>query len=160
MGKKHAQQRLSAFGEEDLLKNERMAWLAFHIETPVKEYAEKKPSFNDREVLLALEYVRDKIEKGRELVILPNETMKPQNDLGEAMYHMIELCRFEGRIIMTGKSQTYSQQEKLKVLDRIIGIVKQLARGNFEGSSYIQAVVERFAKMKDLSREKKVLTIT
>lgn len=160
VGKSHAPQRLSALKEEDLLKDERLAWLAFHIETPVKEYAEKKPSFNDREALLALEYVRDKIEKGRGLVILPDETMKPKNDLGEAMYHMIERCRFEGRIIMTGKPQTYSQKDKLKVLDRIIGIVKQLARGNFEESSYIQAVAERFARMKDLSREKKVFTIT
>ena len=157
--KKHAPQQLLSL-EEDILKDERMAWLAFHIETPVKEYAEKKPSFTDKEALLALEYVRDKIEKGRGLVILPDETMKPQSDLGEAIYHMIERCRFEGRIIMTGKPQTYSQQEKLKVLDRIIGIVKQLSRGNYEGNSYIQAVVERFAKMKNLNREKKVLTIT
>lgn len=156
--KKPTSQRRSSLEGEDLLKDERMAWLAFHIETPVKEYAEKKPSFNDKEVLLALEYVRDKIEKGRGLVILPDETMKPKNDLGEAMYHMIERCRFEGRIIMTGKPQTYSQQDKLKVLDRIIEVVKHMARGNFEGHAYIQAVTERFARMKDMSRQKKVLT--
>lgn len=136
-----------------------MAWLAFHIETPVKEFAERNPSFNDREALLALAYARDKIEKSRALVLLPDETTKPQNDLGEAMYHMMERCRFEGRIIMTGKPLTYSQQEKLKVLDRIIGAVKYLARGNLEGRTYIQAVTERFAKMKNLDRQKKVLTI-
>lgn len=136
-----------------------MAWLAFHIETPVKEFAERNPSFNDREALLALAYARDKIEKSRALVLLPDETTKPQNDLGEAMYHMMERCRFEGRIIMTGKPLTYSQQEKLKVLDRIIGAVKYLARGNLEGHTYIQAVTERFAKMKNLDRQKKVLTI-
>ncbi|UCE42675.1 MAG: hypothetical protein JSV17_06900 [Candidatus Aminicenantes bacterium] len=158
--KQHLSQRLPSSEEEDLLKDERMAWLAFHIETPVKEFAERSPSLNDREALLALEYARDKIEKGRGLVLLPDETLKPQNDLGEAMYHMIEQCRFEGRIIMTGKPLNYSQQEKLKVLDRIIGAVKYLARGNLEGSTYIQAVTERFAKMKDLSRQKKVLTIT
>ena len=156
--KKHASPRLPALEEEDLLKDERMAWLAFHVETPVKEYAEKKPSFNDREALFALEYVRDKIEKDRGLILLPDQTIKPQNDLGEAMSNMIETCRFEGRIIMTGKPQTYSKQEKLNVLDRITGIVKHLARGNLEGRSYIQAVTERFAKMEDLSRQKKVLT--
>jgi hypothetical protein len=158
--KKHVSQRLQALEEEDLLKDERMAWLAFHVEMPMKEYAERNPSFNDREALLALEYVRDKIEKDKGLVLLPDQPMKPQNDLGEAMYSMIERCRFEGRIIMTGKPQTYSKQEKLNVLNRIIGILKHLARGNLEGHSYIQAVTERFAKMKDLSRQKKVLTIT
>lgn len=157
--KKHEPQRPPALEEEDLLKNERMAWLAFHVETPVKEYTERKPSFTDREALLALEYVRDKIEKDKGLILLPDQTIKPQNDLGEAMYSMIERCRFEGRIIMTGKPQTYSKQEKLNVLDRIIGIVKHLARGNLEGRSYIHAVTERFAKMEDLSRQKKVLTI-
>ncbi len=157
--KKRAPQSFSALEEEDILKDERMAWLAFHIETPVKEYAEKKPILDDKEVLIALEYVREKIEKGRGIIVLPNDAMKFKNDLGEAMYRMIERCRFEGRIIMTGKLRSYSQQEKLKVLDRLIAIVKLLASGNLDGTAYIQAVFERFAQMKDLSREKKVLTI-
>jgi hypothetical protein len=158
--KKHTPQRTPVLEEEDLLKDERMAWLAFHIETPVLEYAKREPSFNDREALLALEYVHEKIRKGRGLVLLSDQTMKPQNDLGEAMYQMIERCRFEGRIVLAGKPQVYSQQEKLNVLDRIIGAVKHLARGNLEGRSYIHAVTERFAKMKELGRQKKVLTIT
>ena len=158
--KKHVAERLPPSEDEDLMNDERMAWLAFHVETPLKEYAERNPSFNDREALLALEYVRDKIEKGRGLVLLPDETMKPQNDLGEAMYKMIERCRFEGRIIMTGRPPAYSPQEKLRVLDRIIGAAKYLAGGNFDRRTYIQAVIQRFEKMKDIGRQKKVLTIT
>ena len=157
--KRHDSQRLPISEKEDLLKDERMAWLAIHIEMPVNEYAEKKSSLNDREVLLALEYVRDKIQKGRGLIFLPDETTKPQNELGEAVYQMMERCRFEGRIIMREKPSSYSQQEKLNVLDRIIGAVKHLARDNLDGSSYIAAVRERFAKMKGMSRQKKVLTI-
>jgi hypothetical protein len=137
-----------------------MAWLAFHIETPVLEHAQKKPSLNDREVFLALEYVREKIDKGKGLVIMPDERMKPQNDLGEAIYRMIEQCRFEGRVIMTGAPQAYSSEEKIKVLDRIIGIVHQIAQGDLDGKRYIQAVGERFAKMKDMSRDKKVLKLS
>lgn len=158
--KKHPPQRPSAIEEKDLLRDERLAWLAFHIEMPVKEYAEKKSSFNDRDALLALEYVRDKIENGRGLIILPDETMKPHNELGEAMYHMIERCRFEGRIILTGESLAYSQQDKMKVLDRILVTARHLAKRNLEGRSYIQVVTERFAKMNDLSRQKKMLTTT
>jgi hypothetical protein len=139
------------------MKDERMAWLAFHVETPIKEYAERDPSFNDRKALLALEYARDKIEKGKGLVLLPDKTLKPQNELGEAMYLMMERCRFEGRVIMMGKPLVYSQQEKLKVLDKIIGAAKYLAAGKFEQRTYIQAVIERFEKMKEMSRQKKFL---
>ncbi len=157
--KRHDSQRLPASEKEDFLKDERMAWLAIHIEMPVNEYAEKKSSLNDREVLLALEYVRDKIQKGRGLILLPDETTKPQNELGEAMYQMMERCRFEGRIITREKPISYSQKEKLNVVDRIIGAVKHVSRDNLEGSSYITAVRERFSKMKGMSRQKKVLTI-
>jgi hypothetical protein len=153
--KKQISHRPPVLEEEDLLKDERMAWLAFHIETPVSEYAKRTPSLNDREVLLALEYLKEKIQKGSGLVLMPGQTLKPQNDLGEAMYQMIERCRFEGRIILAGEPQVYSQQDKLKVLDRIIGAVKHLARGNLEGRTYVQAVIERFDKMKDMSRQKR-----
>lgn len=158
--KKMAPSQLSDRPGEDILKDERMAWLAFHIEIPVNEYAEKNPSFNDREALLALEYTREKIAKGRGLLVLPGDSMIPQNDLGESVYHMIERCRFERRIIVAGKSQSYSQQEKLMVLDRIIEIAKQITRVDLEGRAYIQAVERRFAAMKDQSREKKDFTIS
>lgn len=158
--KKHTASRLPSSENEDLLKDERMAWLAFHIETPVKEYAQRNPSLNDKEALLALEYAREKIVKDKGLILLPGEGMKPINDLGEAMLGMIERCRFVGRIIITGEPQIYSKQEKLKVLDRIIASVKILARDNMEGRSYVQAVTQRFERMRDLNRQKKVLTIT
>jgi hypothetical protein len=153
-------QRILSYEEENPLKDERMAWLAFHIEMPVKELVEKKPSVNDKEVLLALEYVQNKLEKGRGLIFMPDETMKPQNELGEVIHNVMERCRYEGRIILTGKPQAYSQQEKLRVLDEIIRTVKHLARENLEGRSYIQAVMERFEKMKGMNRQKKVLTIS
>lgn len=146
--------------EEELLKDERMAWLAFNIEAPLKEYAEQRASLNDREALLALEYAREKIAKGRGLVLMPEKSGKPRNELGDAIYQMIERCRFEGRIIMAGKPQTYSTEEKIKVCDTLIGTLKHLAQGNLEGRSYIRVVLERFAQMNDQSRRKKVFTIT
>jgi len=158
--KRHPAQKLPASERDDPLHDERMAWLALHVEMPVSEYAEKRSSFNDREVLLALEYVRDKIEKSGGLILLPGETMKPKNELGEAIYRAMDRCRFEGRVILTGEPAAYSQEEKLKVLDRIIAAVKHTARDNLEGHSYIQAVKERFARMKHMSQQKKVLKVT
>lgn len=147
------------FEEEDILKDERMAWLAFHIEAPLKEYFEKKPSLNDKHALLALEYVRKKIEKDKSLILFPDNSLKPQNDLGEAIYQMTEQCRYEGRIIMPGKPQTYSKEEKLKVLDRIISTVKYFAGEDLEESSYLQSVKERFSRIQDRNQKKKILTM-
>jgi hypothetical protein len=158
--KKHPIQKIPASEKDDPLKDERMAWLAFHIEMPVIEYAEKKSSINDKEVLLALEYVRDKLGKGSSLIFLPNETMKPQNELGEAMLKAMGRCRYEGRVILTGEPAAYSDHEKQKVLDRIIAGVKHLSRDNLEGNSYIQAVRERFAKVKHMNQQNKVLKVT
>jgi len=158
--KRHSSHRYQAAGEEDVLRDERMAWLAFHTEAPLKEHGEKEASFSDKDALIALEYAREKIEKGKGFVLMPDEKVKPQNEVGEAIYQLIEQCRYEGRIILTGESLTYSKDEKLKVLDRIILTLKQLAEGQFEERNYIHAVIERFAKIKGLSQQKKVLTIT
>jgi len=157
---KKSTHRRIPYSEEELLKDERMAWLAFNIEAPLKEYAEQRPSLNDREALLALEYAREKIAKGRGLVIMPEKSGKPRNELGDAIYQMIERCRYEGRIIVAGKPQAYSTEEKLKVCAKLIGTLKQLAQGNLEGRSYIRVVLERFAQMDDQSRRNKVFTIT
>ena len=104
--------------------------------------------------------LNEKIEKDKGLVLMPDEKIKPQNEVGEAIYQLIERCRYEGRIILTGDSQTYSRDEKLKVLDRIILTLKQLAEGQFEERNYIHTVIERFSKIKGMSQQKKVLTIT
>lgn len=156
--KKTASPHRPSYREEDIFEDERLAWLALHIETPIKEYAEKNSSFSDKEALLSLEYARERIEKEKSLIFIPDERRIPQNDLGEAIYQMIEKCRYEGRIIMTGTPQIYTKEEKLSVMNRVIATVKNLARGNIDGCRYIQIVQERFSKIYDLSRQKKIMT--
>jgi hypothetical protein len=156
--RKTASPRLPSLKEENIFEDERLAWLALHIETPIKDYAEKSSSFSDKEALLALEYARDRIEKQKSLVVMPEERRIIRNDLGEAIYRMIENCRYEGRVIMAGIPQKYAQEEKLGVLDRIISTAKNFAHDDIEGRRYVQMVLERFSKIRDLSREKKIMT--
>ena len=144
--------------EEDILNDERMAWLAFHIEAPFKEYGEKKKSFSDKEALLSLEYAREKIEKDKGLLYIPNEKGKPKNEIGEAIYQNIERCRYERKIILPGEVGTYRKEEKIKCLERIMLSVKFWTKGDFEGRNYIEQVIKRFSKIKDLSRQKKIIT--
>jgi len=81
--------------EEDILNDERMVWLAFHIEMPLKEYSEKRESFTDKNAILALEYAKEKIEKDKGLFYVPNEKSGPKNEVGEAIYQNMEKCRYE-----------------------------------------------------------------
>ena len=144
--------------EEDILNDERMAWLAVHIEAPLKEYAEKKEAFTDKEALLSLEYAREKIEREKGLLFTPEEKTKPKNEIGEAIFQNIERCRYERRIILPGEVATYKREEKIQCLERIIFGVKFWAKRNFEGRNYIEQVIKRFARIKDLSRQKKIIT--
>jgi len=144
--------------EEDILKDERMAWLAFHAEAPLKVYGESKESFTDKEAIIALEYAKEKIEKGEKRIHLPGEEIKPKNEVGEAIGQSMENCRYEKGIILPKEIQSYTQEEKFKCLERIILSAKFLAKGNFEGRNYIQELLARFAKIKELSYKKKVIT--
>ena len=145
------------FSEENILNDERMAWLVFHIEAPLKEFAEKNESFTDKEALLSLEYVREKIDKGKKLLIAPQADIKPRNEIGEAVYQCIENCRYEKRIILPGDTGMYKREEKLKCLEHVMLAVKSWAKGDFEGRNYIQQLITRFEKIKELSRQKKIL---
>ena len=143
--------------EEDILNDERMAWLVFHIEAPLHEFAEKRESYTDKEALLSLEYAREKIDKGKKLFVSPQEEMKPRNEMGEVIYQCIENCRYEKRIILPGETGIYKREEKLKCLERVMLAVRSLAKGNFEGRNYIQQLITRFARIEELSRQKKII---
>ncbi|NOR21227.1 MAG: hypothetical protein GQ476_00800, partial [Candidatus Aminicenantes bacterium] len=80
------------------------------------------------------------------------------NEIGEAIFQNIERCRYERKIILPGDAATYKKEEKIRCLERIIFGVKFWAKGNFEGRNYIDQVIKRFAKIKDLSRQKKIIT--
>ncbi|MFQ6109408.1 MAG: hypothetical protein ACE5L7_07635, partial [Candidatus Aminicenantales bacterium] len=96
-----------------------MAWLAFHIEAPIKAVAEKEANFADKDALLSLEYAKEKVKKGRGVLLVPDEKIGPKNELGEAICESIEKCRYEKKIILPGETNTYSTDEKIKCLERI-----------------------------------------
>ena len=144
------------FPEDDILKDERMAWLAFFIEVPLKEHSDKNESFTDKEALLSLEYAREKIEKDKGLLYIPEEVSKPKNEIGEAIYQNIEKCRYEKKIILPGELGTYNKEEKIKCLERIILSVKFWAKEDFERRNYIKQLIQRFSRIEELSHQKKI----
>lgn len=143
--------------EEDILHDERMAWLAYHAEMPLIKYGEAQETFSDKDALLALEYARDKIEREVSRVFLPEERIKPFNEIGEAILQNVERCRYEKKIIISGETQTYKKAEKIKCLERVILTVKHFAQGKYEERRYIEYLIQRFAKIREFSQQNKIL---
>lgn len=143
--------------EEDILKDEKMAWLAFHVEAPLNAYGEKNVSFTDKDALLALEFAREKIEKDKSFVFMPEKMIGLKNDIGEAIYQSIENCRYEKKIILPGDVLGYKKEEKIKCLERVMLSVNAMSGGNLEGRNYIEQLIQRFSKLKQLSQQKKII---
>lgn len=158
--KKQASARKRISPEEDILKDERMAWLAFHIEAPVMEYARREKSFTDRDALLSLESVREKIEKDKGILFVPDEISKSKNDIEEAIAQSIERCRYEQKIVIPGQKDIYKKDEKIHCLERVMLSVQFMSKGNLEGRTYLEQLIHRFSKLKELSLQKKLITKT
>lgn len=146
-----------AFSEE-VPRDERLLWLTLHIEAPIKEYGDKNPAFVDKDALLALDYAKAKIERGKSKLVLPGEESSSKNEAGEAIFQSIEQCRYERAIILPQEIEIYKKEEKLACLDNVILGLKYLAKDNWDGHAYIRDLSKRFAKLKELSRQKRLIT--
>lgn len=158
LGKKDSAAPRSSLPQDDILKDNRLAWLALHIEAPLMETGRKNPSFTDSDAVLALEYVKGKLEKGQNIIFIPGQDHKPKNEVGEAVCASMESCRYERSVILSGGTDGYKNEEKIRCLERLIQTAKYLARDNFQGRAYIERLFEQFAQMEDASRQSKILT--
>lgn len=156
--KRHPESSKRFSPETDLLNDERLAWLAFNIEMPIAQLARKESALLDRDALLALAYAREKVEKEKSLIIVPDARLQPKNDLGEAILQNLQQCRFTKNIILPGTIQTYKKEEKIRCLDRIILTIKQITGSNIQGKAYLKKLNERFIKLDELSRQSKIFT--
>jgi hypothetical protein len=142
----------------DILQDERLNWLILNIEAALKEYGERDPAFTDRDAILALEYAKEKVEKGKSALVLPKEEDKLRNDVGEAIFQNIEQCHYQRKIILPQSLETYKKEEKLKCLENIIVAVKYLAKRNLRDRNYIEDLSRRFARIKDASEQKRIIS--
>lgn len=145
----------------DAAEDERLSWLTLNIEAPLLEYAHRNPRFADKDALLALEYAKEKVEKGRARLILSPGTGSPaRNEAGEAVYASLNQCRFEKKIILPQDVETYSGEEKLKCLDNVILGIRFLTKGDLAGRTYLQNLARRMERLRELSSQKKLVTQT
>jgi hypothetical protein len=143
--------------EDDVLRDERLAWLVLQLEAPVALFAGNSPALTDGPALQALEYARDKMIKGRSLLIVPGESRKPGDELGEAVFAASERARWEAPVLLASGLESYSREEKLRCLDRIILSVRLLAKGDPDGRAYLLDLAGRFARLRGLSRKSRLI---
>ena len=139
--------RVPAFpgSAEDILRDPRMAWLAFHIEAALAAFAEARPSWTDKDAVLPIEYAKDKVGQGRSLLVVPGEERKPKDDAGEAVFRNVENCRHERKIVISPVPEFYKKEEKLACLERVAQSIRS-APGGIEGRAFVQGLVDRFRK--------------
>ncbi len=143
--------------EDDVLKDERLAALVLQLEASLAQLAGRAPALTDGQVLLALAYAREKIDKGKGILVIPGESRRPANELGEAVLAASERARWEAPVLLTSGLESYSREEKLRCLDRIIISVRCLAQGAAEGRAYLTDLGNRFARLRDVSQKSRII---
>jgi hypothetical protein len=139
-------------------QDERLNWLALTIEACLHDYAGRYTAFRDRDAVLALEYARDKTEKGRSRLLLTQEESRVKNEAGEAILTSLDEARFEKKIILPQDVARYSTDEKLKSLENVILRVKYATRSGLDGRAYLQDLARRMDRLKEFSDRKKVVS--
>jgi len=134
----------AAQSDEDILRDERLAWLALHADAPLAEAARLDPSFNDADSILALEYARDKLNRTGVLIVLSEADRKPRRETGEAVLAALEACRFERSVILAEGREGYTGREKIRVLDRLILAARSVTRDNPSGRLYLERILAQF----------------
>jgi hypothetical protein len=143
---------------EDALQDERLNWLALNIEAPLRAYAERNPSFLDRDAVLALEYAKERTARNRSRLLLPREESRIRNEAGEAVLTSLDQCRFERKIILPQDLEKYTTEEKQKCLDNVILGIQHVARDNLAGRTYLEDLTRRLDRLRESSDGKKVLS--
>jgi len=144
----------------DILQDEKLGWLALHIEAALYKSWVKDAKLADKDIVLALEYAREKIEKGQGILYLPEGDGRVKNALGETVLQEINECRYNRSIILTQFSAAYTKEEKLRCLEYLILAVKFQAGEELEGRTYLESLAARFEKLKPFSGRKKIISPT
>jgi hypothetical protein len=143
---------------EDVRAEERLNWLVVNIEAALVSIAQVRPEFSDRDAVLALEYAREKTERERTTLLVTEETRRPLNEPGEAIFRAVEETRFEGKIILPQPLQVYKKEEKLKCLEHVILTVKSLAGDALAGRNYLDELDRTFARLQGTSPGGRLVT--
>jgi hypothetical protein len=143
---------------ETILNDDRLAWLVLTIEAALHDIGKRRPDFTDGEAILALEYAKEFLTRGRSLLIIPGEDRRPRNDSGEAIVQSMENCRYEGGVILLGGFEPYKTDDKLRCLDHLLLAAGSWGRESFGGRTFLEKLAAQFAEIQAASTRSKLIT--
>ena len=146
--------------KEDILRDDRLAWLAFQIEAALMRHAAGHPDFTDTEALLALEHAREKAAKESGRLIIPGESLRPVNEAGESVLQAVEAARYRASAILESGAEGYRKDERLACLERVALGIRLALEAHPGGRAYLEDLTRRFAQSEGAQREKKLVTLT
>ena len=143
---------------EDVLNDERLAWLVLNIEAPLHSHGEKHPVFTDRDAILALEYAKGRLKESRHLILAGGEEGRVLNEAGDLVLRSLDQCRFQGKIILPQMLEAYTTEEKIKCLDNVILAVQHLSQGRLGERAYLEDLGRRLALLEKSPGSNKIIT--
>lgn len=143
--------------KDDPLRDERLAWLAVHVEAPLVEASGRRPEFTDGDLILALEDAKERLVRGRGRVILPGVGGPAGNPLGEAVFLSLENCRYERSVVLAAGTGGYTTEEKTYVLERLLAAARSAARSDDRGRAYVERLRKSFAQLNNEAGASKII---
>ncbi|HVP90216.1 MAG TPA: hypothetical protein VMS75_03260 [Terriglobales bacterium] len=147
-------------GGKDVLSDERLAWLAVHIEAALIGPASADRAFSDMDALMAVDYARKRTEKGPSRLIIPGEALKPVDAAGEAVLQAIETCRYEGSAFLASGTGSYTKEERLACLERVAWGIRGFLDRRTGGRAYLRDLAGRFSQSGPPEGDKKLVVLT
>ncbi|MCX7973544.1 MAG: hypothetical protein N3B16_03490 [Candidatus Aminicenantes bacterium] len=133
-------------GSKEILKDERLAWLAAQIELAVNQLAQQQIITKDYDAFKLLNYARDKIAVSDKIIVLPAETINKKNSPEEALVNFINNVRYEKGLMLSVTSSGYKREEKLKCLEALMAILYEITKGDLSGRIYLEDLARRAEK--------------
>jgi hypothetical protein len=132
----------------DPSEDKRLARLIFFVDAALAGHAAAHPEFTDGDVLLAIDYARGIVEKGRPRIIVPGAAARPVDEAGEIILQALEAARPEESALVAVPTAAFTAAEKTACLDWMAGNIKPEAGANLKGRAFLDNLIGIFAEMR------------
>jgi hypothetical protein len=132
----------------DPSEDKRLARLVFFVDAALAGHASAHPEFTDGDVLLAIDYAKGIVEKGRPRIIVPGAAARPVNEAGELILQALEAARPEESALVAVPASAFTAAEKTACLDWMAGNIKLEAGADLEGRAFLDNLVGIFSRMR------------
>lgn len=141
----------------DPSEDKRLARLVFFVDAALAGHAAAHPELTDGDVLLAIDYARGIVEKGRPRIIVPGAASGPLNETGELILQALEAAKPEASALVAVPVAGFTAAEKTACLDWMAGNIKLEAGAGLEGRTFLDNLIAIFAEMR--AEKNKVLPV-